>query len=141
MAEGTVKIWLVGAGMFGGDVHLRAYADMERFGLGGSLARIGLDGFIREVAPVKVELAAVATRSERSAQRAQQTYADWTGQRPAGYHGETPWVDLLKAHPDVDILAVATPDHLHTPVVLAGLERGVHAIMEKPMCLDMAEAD
>ncbi len=141
MAEGTIKVALVGAGMFGGDVHLRAYADMQRFGIAGSLARIGLDAFIREMAPVRVELVAVATRTEKSALRAQKDYADWTGHRPATYYGETPWLDILKAHPDLDILAVATPDHLHTPVVLAGLDRGVHAITEKPMCLDVAEAD
>lgn len=141
MAEGTIQIALVGAGMFGGDVHLRAYADMERFGITGSLARIGLDAFIREMAPVKVELVAVATRTERSALRAQRGYADWTGHRPATYHGETPWLDILKAHPDLDIVAVATPDHLHTPVALAALERGVHVITEKPMCLDVGEAD
>ena len=28
--EPTIKIALVGAGMFGGDVHLRAYADLQR---------------------------------------------------------------------------------------------------------------
>jgi hypothetical protein len=31
-AEKTIQLALVGAGMFGGDVHLRAYADLQRFG-------------------------------------------------------------------------------------------------------------
>ena len=39
------------------------------------------------------------------------------------------------------MLAVATPDHLHTPVILAALNAGAHVITEKPMCLDIAEAD
>ena len=46
--EPTIKIALVGAGMFGGDVHLRAYADLQRFGIAGQLARVGLDKFNRE---------------------------------------------------------------------------------------------
>ena len=38
-------------------------------------------------------------------------------------------------------MAVATPDNLHTEVILAALERGVHVITEKPMCLSIHEAD
>jgi len=38
-----LKIALVGAGMFGGDVHLRAYADLQRMGIGPQLGRVGLD--------------------------------------------------------------------------------------------------
>ena len=65
----TIKIALVGAGMFGGDVHLRAYADLQRFGIAGQLARVGLDKFNRELAPVKFDLVAVATRSQKSAEK------------------------------------------------------------------------
>jgi predicted dehydrogenase len=57
------------------------------------------------------------------------------------YHGETPWLDLLRDFPDLDILSVAPPDHLHSAPILAALERGVHVITEKPMCLDACEAD
>ena len=38
-------------------------------------------------------------------------------------------------------MAVATPDALHAEVILAALKGGVHVITEKPMCLDIAEAD
>ena len=38
-------------------------------------------------------------------------------------------------------MAVATPDHLHTEVILAALNAGVHVITEKPMCLNTGEAD
>jgi predicted dehydrogenase len=64
--ESTLKIALVGAGMFGGDVHARAYADLQRFGIAGQLARVGLDKYSRDLAPVKFDLVAVATRSVRS---------------------------------------------------------------------------
>lgn len=139
--EPTLKIALVGAGMFGGDVHLRAYADMQRFGVGGQLARVGLDEFTRDLAPVKVELVAVATRSAASAEKSVAAFEEWTGYRPKAFHGEAPWDDVLEAFPDLDVMAVATPDHLHTAPILAALRRGVHVITEKPMCLTLAEAD
>jgi predicted dehydrogenase len=136
--QGTLKLALAGAGMFGGDVHLRAYADWQRYGLGGQLARAGLDAWTRELAPIQVQLVAVATRSPASAKRAASSFLQWTGQEPKTYSGEAPWKDILRDFPDLDVMAVATPDHLHTPVILAALERGVHVITEKPMCLSIA---
>src|SRR5204863_8161263 len=132
---------LAGAGMFGGDVHLRAYADLQRFGIGGQLARVGLDQWTRDFAGVKFDLVAVATRSEASAKRSQKAFKDWTGHEPRTYSGEAPWDDILRDFPDLDVLAVATPDHLHTQPILAALAKGAHVITEKPMCLSIQEAD
>jgi predicted dehydrogenase len=137
----TIQIALAGAGMFGGDVHLRAYADLQRFGIAGQLARVGLDKWTRDFAPVKFDLVAVATRSEKSALRSQAAFKEWTGHEPRAYHGAAPWEDILRDFPDLDVLAVATPDHLHTAPILAALRRGVHVITEKPMCLTIEEAD
>jgi predicted dehydrogenase len=138
---GTIKIALVGAGMFGGDVHTRAYADLQRAGISPQLGRVGLDAWAREMAAIQFELVAVATRSEKSARRAQKNYKDWTGSKPKTYFGEKPWLNILRDFPDLDIMAVATPDHLHTEVILAALNSGIHIITEKPMCLDIHEAD
>ena len=85
--EPTIKIALVGAGMFGGDVHLRAYADLQRFGIAGQLARVGLDKFNRELAPVKFDLVAVATRSQKSAEKSAAAFKEWTGHAPKCYFG------------------------------------------------------
>jgi predicted dehydrogenase len=139
--QGTLNLALVGAGMFGGDVHLRAYADWQRFGLAGQLARAGLDVWARELAPVQVNLAAIATRSAASAERTAASFREWTGHEPKAYSGEAPWLEVLRDFPELDVMAVATPDHLHTPVILAALEHGVHVITEKPMCLSIHEAD
>jgi predicted dehydrogenase len=35
---------------------------------------------------------------------------------------------------------VATPDHLHTPVAMAAMEAGHHVVVQKPLCLKVAEA-
>ena len=139
--EPTIKIALIGAGMFGGDVHLRAYADLQRHGISGQLARVGLDRWSRDLASVRFELAAVATRSQKSAELAQNNFKEWTGHSPKAYSGEQPWIEVLKDLPELDVVAVATPDHLHTPVILAALGAGAHVITEKPMCLDTTEAD
>lgn len=127
--------------MFGGDVHLRAYADLQRFGIAGQLGRVGLDHWTRDLAAVKFELVAVATRSEASAKRSQANFKEWTGYEPRAYFGETPWNDILRDFPDLDVMAVATPDHLHTEPILAALARGVHVLTEKPMCLSIQESD
>ncbi|MBL9143693.1 MAG: Gfo/Idh/MocA family oxidoreductase [Verrucomicrobiaceae bacterium] len=137
----TIKIALAGAGMFGGDVHARAYADLQRFGIAGQLARVGLDKHSRDLAPVKFDLVAVATRSEKSAKSAAANFKALTGHEPKAYHGEEPWNDILRDFPDLDVLAVATPDHLHTQPILAALAKGVHVLTEKPMCLTIHEAD
>lgn len=127
--------------MFGGDVHLRAYADLQRFGIAGQLARLGLDDRSRDLAPVEFNLVAVATRSENSAQKSAAHFKSMTGHEPKCYHGDTPWNEILQDFPDLDVMAVATPDHLHTPVIMAALEKGVHVLTEKPMCLALNEAD
>jgi predicted dehydrogenase len=139
--DGKVKLALAGAGMFGGDVHLRAYADLQRSGISPQLGRVGLDQWSRDLAPVQFELVAIAARTENSARRSAEDFKNRTGQLPRAYFGETPWIDLLRDIPDLDVLAVATPDHLHTQVILAGLNAGAHVLTEKPMCLEIQEAD
>ena len=139
--DGTIKIALVGAGMFGGDVHARTYADLQKNGIAGMLGRVGLDKWTRDFAGVKFQLVAVATRSENSARRAQENFKGWTGHEPAAYYGATPWNDILRDFPDLDVMAVATPDNLHTEVILAALVKGAHVVTEKPMCLSIHESD
>src|SRR5262245_8567489 len=48
--------------------------------------------------------------------------------------------DAIRRLQKPGIVIVATPDHLHTPVILAAIEAGHHAIVEKPLCLKVAEA-
>jgi predicted dehydrogenase len=139
--ERTVKIALVGAGMFGGDVHARAYADLQQAGISPQLGRIGLDRWARDFAPIRFQLVAVATRTEKSARRARANFRRWTGFAPKAYAGAKPWLAILRDFPDLDVMAVATPDDLHTEVILAALKAGAHVVTEKPMCLDIGEAD
>lgn len=136
----TLRIGLVGGGMFGGDVHLPVYAQLQRNGIAPWLGRIGLDDLARGLGDVSIEFVGLATRTEESARQRQKQFAAEGLNFPI-YHGHTPWEALLNETPNLDILAVATPDHLHAAPILAALERGVHVITEKPMTLDAAEAD
>lgn len=38
------------------------------------------------------------------------------------------------------LVIVATPDHLHTPVIMEAIAAGRHVICQKPLCLKVAEA-
>jgi D-galacturonate reductase len=37
------------------------------------------------------------------------------------------------------VVIVATPDHLHTPVIMAAVEAGHHCVVQKPLCLKVAD--
>ena len=141
ITQQRIKIALIGAGMFGGEVHAKAYADLQRAGIGSQLGRVGLDEWARDFASIHFELAAIATRTLGSARRIQKQFKAWTGHAPRVYAGEKPWKQMLQEIPDVDVVAVATPDHLHTPVILDALKAGAHVLTEKPMCLEIREAD
>src|ERR1051325_11629664 len=114
LMDPTIKIALIGAGMFGGDVHARAYADLQRAGIAPQLGRIGLDQWAREFAPIQFDLVAIATRTKESAGRAIEQFKSATGREPRAYSGEHPWEQVLKDFPDLDVAAIATPDDLHT---------------------------
>ncbi len=42
---------------------------------------------------------------------------------------------------DIDVVTVAVPNHLHAPLALDALKAGKHVIVEKPLCLTVAQAE
>ena len=49
------------------------------------------------------------------------------------------WRSLL-TDPDIDVIDICTPNHLHFDMALAALEAGKHVYCEKPLAVDVAQA-
>ncbi|UCF82910.1 MAG: Gfo/Idh/MocA family oxidoreductase [Desulfobacteraceae bacterium] len=48
--------------------------------------------------------------------------------------------ELLK-DPEIEAVIICLPNHLHHPVCLEAARAGKHILVEKPMCMNLAEAD
>jgi predicted dehydrogenase len=60
----------------------------------------------------------------------------------AKYPGARTYTDfrvMLDAQPDIDAVIVATPDHSHTVVAMAAMERKKHVYVQKPLAHSVAE--
>jgi len=47
----------------------------------------------------------------------------------------------LVQRPDLDVVDLVTPNHLHRDMAVAAIDAGKHLLIEKPMCLTAAECD
>jgi len=52
----------------------------------------------------------------------------------------TDYRDLLDQK-DIDLIVVGAPNHLHCQITLDAAAAGKHVVIEKPLCLNLAEAD
>ena len=69
--------------------------------------------------PERAEAAAVALRAERAAASAEELVQD----------------------PELDVVHICTPNHLHEPLAAAALAAGKHVVCEKPLAMDAAGAE
>src|SRR5262245_51008789 len=82
--------------------------------------------------PVRTQLVGVCTTSETSGQRAQDQ---------AGFtFATTDYRDLLNRE-DIHLIHVCSANDAHRDVVLAALRAGKHIYCDKPLALNVAEAD
>ncbi len=75
---------------------------------------------------------AIASRSVENARRVAEKYAI-----PDVYEK---WQELVTS-PDVDIVSICTPPSTHRDIAVAALRAGKHVLCEKPMALNVAEAE
>lgn len=141
--ERTVRVGVVGGGMFFDDIIGPSLHDFQRGGFAGALGSLGLSHYAPRVADIRIEFAAIGTRSRQrgTADRIRTRFLEEFPAAPLkAYYGETVWREMIAAE-RLDVLLVASPDHLHTQPILEALEGGLHVITEKPLCLKTAEAD
>ena len=50
-------------------------------------------------------------------------------------------VEQMLAMDEVDMVVVGVPNHLHCDMTVAAARSGKHVVVEKPLCLNLAEAD
>lgn len=81
------------------------------------------------------ELICIGAHSQETAQSAAQAY---------GIRGYTDYREMISTE-ELDLVTVATPDHLHREITLFSLKNNNHVLVEKPLdltsagCLDMIE--
>jgi predicted dehydrogenase len=85
--------------------------------------------------PDKVECVALCDVSESSLA----TRAAQFGGKPALFRD---WKEMLAAKaPEIDAVDICLPHHLHAPAILDAAQAGKHILCEKPMCINLDEAD
>ena len=47
----------------------------------------------------------------------------------------------MLAMEEIDMVVIGAPNHVHCELTLKAAEAGKHVVMEKPLCLNLAEAD
>src|SRR5438552_3957244 len=77
-------------------------------------------------------IASIASGSLQNAQDA----ADAFGIEHVSAH----WSDTV-THPEVDLVCITTPPKLHKEMALAAIEAGKHVLCEKPIAMNLAEAE
>jgi predicted dehydrogenase len=143
VSERILRIGVIGGGMFFEDIIGPALHDFQRGGFAGSLTSIGMSHFAPLTADIKVEFAAIGTRS-RDKGTADFIRDEFLNEFPTAdltsHYGDTVWREMI-AERELDVLVVAGPDDMHHTAILDALDAGLHVITEKPMCLRTTEAD
>jgi len=81
--------------------------------------------------PLKPDLALLADQSE--------AHAGEAARRLGFARATSDWRRLVE-DPEVDLVAITTPNHLHKPIALAAIGAGKHVYCEKPLATNVADA-
>jgi D-galacturonate reductase len=125
--DGKLSALLVGGGMISQEVILPTLFQEQRRGKIGPISVSALN------AAVILNLRKVFPDKEF------RPYPDPAATRPQKDH-PTLYLKALDELEPRGVVIVATPDHFHTPVILAAMERDRHVIVQKPLCLKVEEA-
>lgn len=81
--------------------------------------------------------ARIVALCDRNTMQAQQKAAAW-GLSGVAIDDD---IDAFLARPEIDLVEILLPHHLHLSVALKAMAAGKIVSLQKPMCLDLAEAD
>ncbi|CAL2105605.1 Predicted dehydrogenase [Tenacibaculum sp. 190524A02b] len=85
------------------------------------------------------EIVALSDLKEKKVKRAVDTLSKWQSKKPKTYFGEeNAWQNLAKQD-DIDLLLIATPWKLHTPMCIYGMNHGKHVACEVPIAYTLSE--
>jgi 1,5-anhydro-D-fructose reductase (1,5-anhydro-D-mannitol-forming) len=70
----------------------------------------------------------------------EQSRADTFAKKFGAQHAYTKYQDMLR-NPDVQVVAIHTPNHLHTEEAVAAARAGKHVFCDKPMATSVADAE
>ncbi len=139
----TVRVAVVGGGMFFREVIGHTLMDFERYGLAPYMGSIGQSRYARELADIHIEFVAIGTHSpvRSTAGKIAQWYKEGVpSSQIKPYYGETVWEQII-AETAPDVLVVVTPDDLHYAPIMCALNNGLDVISEKPLCLKLRHLD
>jgi predicted dehydrogenase len=111
--SGRLRLGVIGVGGQGGGLHTRTWAGLP-------------ESRLVAVCDVNRKAAAAAKAQADEAQGSKDCDA---------YHD---FRELL-AHPDLDAVSIATPDHWHALIALAAIRAGKHVYLEKPVAYTVEE--
>ena len=111
----TLGIGLIGSG-FMGRCHVNAYNSIA------SIFEVSSRPVLKILADATPELAS----QQAKALQFEQSTADW---------------QELVNHPEVDVVDITAPNHLHHPIAVAALNLGKPVYCEKPLACTLAEAE
>jgi predicted dehydrogenase len=109
-----IKVGIIGYGSIG-RIHALAYQSIPLYSEG----------------KIPVRLTGVCSTSPEKRRLAMAT---------AGFQWATPDYRELLASPEVDVVSICVPNHLHREIVTGALEAGKHTYAEKPLALNLGEA-
>jgi len=112
----TIGVGMLGFG-FIGKVHSHAHRSLPLF---------------YDPLPLETKLIGVCTTSVASSEKAI---------RQAGFQFSTQSAQELIYHPEIDLIHICTPNDMHKDAVLAAILAGKHIYCDKPLGLDVSEAE
>ena len=110
---------------------------MQRSPIGVGIVGTGRISDLHAIEYLANPLARIVALCDQETPRAAERAASW-GLDDAAIEGD---IDALLARPDVDLVEILLPHHLHLGAALKAIGAGKIVSLQKPMCISLEEAD